>query len=77
MDNAILHLIITAILGIVTSIIGFFLRNSFNRLEKMENDLIAHKIDDASKWSEFASHKAEVTRRLEIIDHKLDKLLER
>jgi hypothetical protein len=77
MDNQLLHLGITSIFGIIIAILGFFLKNSFSRLERLEHEFVNHKIEDASKWSEFASHKEEVSRRLEVIDNKLDKLLER
>jgi len=77
MDNSVLHLIITALLGAVVATIGYLVKATMDRIKDLEDNLNEHKIDDASKWSEFAAHKTEVSRRLQVIDSKLDKLLER
>ena len=48
-----------------------------NRLKDMEKDLAEHKLSDATRFAELTTKSDEVARRLDQIDNKLDRLLER
>ena len=77
MDNSVLHLALTTLLGAIVATIGYLVKTTMDRIKDLEEELNNHKVEDAAKWSEFASHKSEVCRRLDAIDSKLDRLLER
>ena len=77
MDPSIIHIILTCLLGIVVSSVSYLLRTALSRVSDLEKDLANHKLEDTRQFAELHAHKDEVMRRLDAMDAKLDRLLEK
>lgn len=77
MDPATLHLVVSAILAAALGLIGWLFKGFISKINDLEKDLSSHKLIDAAEFAKLNVHKDEMMRRLDNIDTKLDKLLER
>jgi hypothetical protein len=77
MDSSILHILLTSLLGIVVATVSFLIKGVVAKIAALEKDLADHKLSDASEFAELHAHKDEVMRRLDSIEIKVDRLLER
>ena len=62
---------------IILSVFGFFGKRYINDLSRLQNELNDHRLYDVGEFAKLTTKSDEVARRLEGIDAKLDRLLER
>ena len=79
MDTAILHILLTALLSIVITIIGFFLGKTYNRIDKLEDRITTFETNIKDKISAFEieirSGFSTFDRRLALIEMNIEHML--
>ena len=74
MDPNTIHFIISSGLGVIITVISWFLKNVLNRLDLVEHNLQVHQLDDVQKFSTLIEKVDALKHSLEKIENKIDRL---
>ena len=73
--NNLIHYIINGVLIVLLGIASFFFKHYIFRITSLEEKFAAHDRNDAEKHARLETQGSDVLRRLDSIEAKLDKLL--